>query len=165
MGGIYVDASVNIQQGLYNDLKKYAQNYAKGMALETKNILVDEAKNALDIFYGDYHPSVYDRTDNLHMNSFEPYYSNSHGSIYRGGVKFSSANMEEVYNAPAQWVFNLALGSGIHGLPGQGLPVTNPTPINRVEQKRDNLIGVINMLSSAGEAMARNDTYQFLHIN
>ena len=99
-------------------MRKFATNYAKGMALEAKRILTDEAKTALDIYYGDYNPILYNRTSNLHDNSYEPYYSNAHGSIIRGGVKFTSSAMGEVYNAPASWVFNLAMGSGIHGLPG-----------------------------------------------
>ena len=165
MASVSTTVKVDVAQGLYSDLKKFATNYAKGMALEVKRILTDEAKTALDIFYGDYSPMVYSRTNNLHDNSYEPYYSNAHGSIIRGGVKFSPDNMDEVYRAPASWVFSLGVGSGIHRLPGQGLSVTNPTPINYVEQKRDNLAGLTGMLSGAGESLARSDSYTYLTVN
>lgn len=165
MASITSDIKIKVEQGLYNDLKKYAQNVAKGMAIEAKKILTEEAKTALDIYYGDYMPEYYIRTNNLHNNSFEPYYSNAHGSIYRGGVKFTSDNMGEVYNAPAEWIFSFAIGSGIHGLPGQGLPVTVPTPLDYVEKKRDALVGISSFLSGAGLEMARNDSYTYLNIN
>ena len=161
MSNVSVTVETKVEKGLYDDLKKFASNVAKGMALETRKLLTQEAHTALDIYYSDYSPILYDRTNNLLNGSYEPYYSNAHGTIYRGGVKFSSDNMAEVYRAPAEWVFSLAAGSGIHGLPGQGLPVTTPDPISYVEQKRDSLSG-IGSLSSAGIALAKSDSYQYL---
>lgn len=158
---------IKISDSLFKDLKKYAQSIAKSMAISTREELSKETKNAIDFFYNDYDPEYYKRTYNLRDNTFAPYYSNAHGDIYRGGVTLSNSNWKNKYHGPDEYVFNLTLGEGLHGLPwqaakGEEIPRTVPTPIDRIEDARDNIISNINLYKDEAISFAKRQSYDVI---
>ena len=137
------------------------------MALATREKLVKGSANAIDIFYNDYEPKYYKRTYNLENNTIHPYYSNAHGNIFRGGVTLSYDNWNNHYNGPDEYVFNLTLGEGLHGIPwqqseGKEIPRTSPTPIDIIEELRDNIIFDIDYYKDKAMRFAKQQSYSVL---
>ena len=158
---------VTVSQNLIKDLRKYAQNIAKNMAISVREEMCKQTKDAIDAFYNDYDPEYYKRTYNLKDNTYEPYYSNAHGNVYRGGVTLSYDNWNNNYNGPDEYIFNLTLGEGLHGLPwqsskGEEIPRTIPTPIDRIEDAMDSILDNIKLYEDKAMAFAKKQSYHYL---
>lgn len=143
------------------DLKKYTRNVLYNAAKQVQKELSEEATWAIANFYQDYSPKTYKRHYyNFMDNSFEEYYSNAHGNIYRGGIQFTIDEMDELYNYPVKNVFETVY-DGWHGLPGEWSPTEqmSPTPMERILQKQQEIIDNQNKYIEDAKAVAIKDSY------
>ena len=101
-----------MQKDIEKWMKTYAETYCKQAAKEITNM----AKDAIQKFYDDYTPRYYNRTFNLKIGSYSPYYHNNGRNIY-GGVRISSANMDE-YKGAGISAYEIATSAWRHGLHG-----------------------------------------------
>ena len=62
---------------LYKDLKKYTMAFSREYVQVGADELTREAQNAMNMFYGDYSPIYYNRTDDLRSNSYSKYIHNN----------------------------------------------------------------------------------------
>lgn len=76
------------------DLKLFSETFATTAGKMAADKGVKIARQAIEIFYSSYGPSIYRRTDNLKNNSYERYYKNNGNKVY-GGVVISSNKMAE----------------------------------------------------------------------
>lgn len=76
------------------DLKLFSETFATTAGKMAADKGVKIARQAIEIFYSSYGPSIYLRTDNLKNNSYERYYKNNGNKVY-GGVVISSNKMAE----------------------------------------------------------------------
>lgn len=111
---------------LYKDLKKYTMAFAKEYVQVGADELTREAQNAMNMFYGDYSPIYYNRTDDLRSNSYSKYIHNN-GRYYYGGVKISADGMSPYYHGqgesvPASMIANM----GWHGWHGPMIQTAPP---------------------------------------
>lgn len=134
----------NAADYVIKELQNRAQTACKWAADE----LTDEARNAIDDFYGSYSPAVYGRTGGLNQ-SYRRYYSNKHGNIIYGGVELtdSSSSYSSVLSGKGvdnAFVTSLAWFAGRHGFTeafpdwmhiNNYPPTTSPTPHERVVKR------------------------------
>lgn len=138
-------------------LEKYAKEVGRITAADIRDELTDAAFNAIVKFYESYSPRSYRRHYyNFLEKSFRKYYSNAHGTIYRGGVEFTPQLMDDIYQSssgysPAQvteQVFDTVY-AGFHGVastqiypgsaPRYSPPVMRPSPMELILSKRDEI--------------------------
>ena len=101
--------------GLETYITEYANNVARTVAGQIRDDLYDEAKLAIEEFYNSYNPKYYRRHYyNFYNKSFKKYYSNAHGTIYRGGIELTPENLDSIYRAPTDLVFETVY-AGFHG--------------------------------------------------
>lgn len=147
--------------GLEAYIKEYASNVARNVAGQIRDDLFKEAKLAIEAFYNSYSPKYYRRHYyNFYNKSFKKYYSNAHGTIYRGGVELTPENLDSIYRAPAEFVFETVY-AGYHGPAdfgvgwgrthddlknfspvgnGEGIESSTAVPMEMIEKKRDYII-------------------------
>lgn len=179
---------ITISKELCDDLKKYANKVAVGIASTIRDEMFDEAKNAIHDFYSDYTPINYKRHYyNFSNKSFKKYYYNGHNSIVRGGIELTPYLMDDIYSSSingtqkylsaekidgfheqdlTDYVFNLVY-SGYHGNMSMinsafSVPVTNPSPYERLLNKRDSIIKNINKYKNIGINRANQEFYRTL---
>lgn len=126
--------------GIEADMKKYMETYAKSYTEEAAKQLTNQAQSCIEMFYRDYTPKVYDRTEDLLKNSYKPYRHNNSDSYY-GGVRitadfmspyYSGGIMSHTYTAP---IVIAQLGwHGWHGDPtgygGRFEPIRTTPPLD-----------------------------------
>ena len=99
---------ITINSNLIQDLKTYSTTVCVSLATQVRDVMYDEAKTAIALFYASYDPIYYNRRYyNFENNSFKKYYSNPHGSIVRGGVELTPNNLDDIYRADASYIFKL----------------------------------------------------------
>ena len=98
------------------DIKLCSQIFATTAGKMAADEGVKIAKQAIEIFYSSYSPSIYRRTDNLKNNSYERYYKNNGNKVY-GGVIISSNKMAEYQYGTwsAAKVVSSTWAGGTHG--------------------------------------------------
>jgi len=95
-------------------LEKSGRKQAKLLAKETAISLTNEYRYLIEKFYNEYTPKFYKRIWELRETGI-PFYQNSHGRVYYGGVKISSDNMwNSYYHDSTKEVLQSALES-YHG--------------------------------------------------
>ena len=131
--------SVNIS-GLKDYLERYAKEVGHLTAADIRDELTDTAFYAIVRFYEDYSPTSYKRHYyNFLEKSFRKYYSNAHGTIYRGGVELTPQLMDNIYQSSSGYsdsqiteqVFDTVY-AGFHGVAStQIYPGSAPRKIPR----------------------------------
>ena len=162
---------VELKDELIKDLTKYAVTVAKSLATQVRDEMNETANQAIEDFYDDYTPLFYRRHRyNFMENSFVKYYKNPHNSIIRGGVELTPYNLDDIYRADTEYVFNLVY-LGYHGnvnmLPRRvsNVPhIMSPNPLDILLDKRDYLVKNIKNYKSAALEQANNNSYSTLII-
>lgn len=162
---------INIEKELVKDLKKYASTVCVSLASQVRDELYETARYAIEEFYNDYSPWNYRRHYYNFINkSFYKFYRNPHNSIIRGGIELSYEQMDDIYKADTDYVFDLVY-HGFHGNVGSFLhsisnipPVMNPTPLDILYDKRDYLINNINNYTNIAIDKANKVSYNTLNI-
>lgn len=141
--------------GLEKTLMEYGNERLRQTAGKIRDTLYEEGKLAIEEFYNSYNPVFYRRHYyNFYNKSFKKYYSNAHGTVYRGGIELTPQNMDSIYQDPVEEVFDTVY-AGLHGpagaittgyasiggIPRNFSPVhrTN-SPMERLLKKRDEII-------------------------
>lgn len=163
--------NVKINDELINDLKQYASSVCVSLASKVRDEMYEEAKLAIDTFYNHYEPLYYKRHEyNLKKNSFKKYYKNPHNSIVRGGIELTPYELDDLYRADTEYVFNLVY-LGYHGnvnmFPHRDKiynipPVMDPDPFTILLNKRDYLVENINNYRGDAISKAKNQSYDTL---
>lgn len=164
-------SKITIEKDLIDDLKKYASTVCVSLAGQVRDELYETARYAIEEFYNDYSPLYYKRHFyNFKEKSFFKYYKNPHNSIIRGGIELSSEQMDDIYRAETEYVFDLvyhgfhgnveALPRSISNIP----PVMNPSPLDILYDKRDYLIENIDDYSDVAIEKANKNSYNTLTI-
>lgn len=133
-----------VEDALLNILRQKAQKAASKIATE----LTNEAKLAIEEFYGDYSPVIYKRQGGL-KGTYKRYYRNPHGKIYHGGVELipgtgSYSSVVSGKSVGSDFISALAVFNGMHGnveaLPFKVNvipPRMSPTPYEKIRIKKD----------------------------
>ena len=113
-------------QGMKNEFKKYAQDEAKRLAIKARKEICEEYQSAISTFYAEFTPTEWERMYEYY-HSFTPFYENSHGMIYYGGIDINPSRMYDHYQEGSQAAINTML-LGVHGPiwgrgPKTGFPV------------------------------------------
>lgn len=148
---------------LSEDLKKYSENICKILAQDVADILTEEAQKSISDFYS-YTPRYYQRHDNFNY-SFRRDYKNRNPRFY-GGVELLMDSLPAVYtgtNSDPNSVF-WRVYSGYHGIASfQGrAPIMRPAPINRILNKRDEIVHNQNSYIDNAESKAKRQKYNLL---
>ena len=162
---------INIEKELLNDLKKYASTVCVSLAGQVRDELYETARYAIEEFYNDYNPLYYRRHYYNFMNkSFFKHYKNPHNSIIRGGIELSFEQMDDIYRADKEYVFDLVY-HGFHGnveaFPHSisNVPsVMNPSPLDILYDKRNYLVASIDKYSNTAIDKANNKSYTTLNV-
>ena len=146
-------AKININNNFKKELQKYSNSFIKGIAQKVKEELIQTAFNAIVRFYTSWSPKYYERHYYNFMDySFKGYYKNPHNMIVRGGVELTPYRMRDIYEDPTQEVFDLVY-QGFHGMAGitnPNIPRMNPSPIQLLYLRRDNIVKNISIYEKYG---------------
>ena len=142
---------------LVDYLEKYSKEVGRITAVDIRDELTETAFNAIVAFYESYTPRSYKRHYyNFLEKSFRKYYSNAHGTIFRGGVELTPQLMDNIYQSSAGYspaqvteqVFDTVY-AGFHGVastqiyPGEAPrfspAVMRPSPMELILSKRDEI--------------------------
>lgn len=162
------------------DLKKYCGKVLSSAAGKIRDELTEEAFNAIVYFYTSWAPKYYRRHYyNFLEKSFEKYYSNPHGTIYRGGVKLTPEEMDDIYQHPkndpdydiVQEVFD-SVYAGFHGVSSMFVnpytftvtPVMDPSPMERIYARRDYIERHIDEYIDYGKSQANSQSYSTIKV-
>jgi hypothetical protein len=111
--------------GMKKQFKEYANSEAKRMALKAREEICKEYLMTVGDFYAEFTPKVWQR-QYQYLNSFTPFYENSHGTIFYGGIDINPGGMADHYEEGSE----AALGTMLLGKHGpidgygpSGLPV------------------------------------------
>lgn len=154
----------NIKKILLQDLNKYAANISKYMAQTIADELTEEAELAINDFYNQYNPKYYYRHGNF-TKSFKRKYSN-HNPVFSGGVELLEDSLPNVYtgrNSSSESIF-WRVYLGYHGIASmQGFaPILSPSPIQRLYNKRDEIIKNSKKYENKAIKKAQSDSYTYL---
>ena len=164
---------IYIDNALIKDLQTYASSVCVSLATTVRDELYEEAKLAIDAFYEDYTPLYYKRHKyNFKKNSFIKYYKNPHNSIVCGGIELTPNELDDLYRAEPEYVFDLVY-LGYHGnvellTPYQKInnipPVMEPGPYEILLDKRDWLVKNINNYKILAVNKAKEKQYTTLRV-
>lgn len=150
--------NITISDQLINDFKKFSSIVAKNAAIQTRDILTREYRLSIENFYNAYEPQQYNRGYGLY-DSFSPYYKNSHGNIFYGGVYISAEKMNDDYHDPKEYVLDVAL-QGYHGT---SAIVTYPAPLEHILKYRDYIqVFLLQNIINNAVNIAKKSNYNFL---
>lgn len=149
---------------LKNDLNKYASNIGKYMAQSIADDMTKEASSVISDFYNQYDPKYYYRHNNF-IKSFKRKYSN-HNPIFSGGVELLEDSLPNVYfgrnTSPESVFWRVYLGyHGIASIQGNA-PIMSPSPIQRLYNKRDEIVNKISQYKNKAISKAKTDDYTYL---
>ncbi len=103
--------------GLFNALVKYGNDVCRKTTHNIADELTKTASFAIEDFYEDYPPHVYQRHYyNFEKKSFKRYYEHSHGKKFYGGVELTPERMDDIYEGTVSQVFS-SVYNGFHGIP------------------------------------------------
>lgn len=147
-----------IPEVLKKDIRKYANNVAKHIAMAVRDDMAKEYKYVVEQFYSEYRPRYYFRYDEL-WDTYEPYYHNSSPNFYGGIILDGSKMSDELYQDSAGAYSSFL--NGYHGHPSLGIYGS----INAYEHMmdyRDSIIANIGSYYAPANAKARKDSYSIL---
>lgn len=155
---------LQIKENLKSDLIKYGNSIAKHTARIISDELTQEARFAIEDFYNQYEPKHYYR----HMNfrkSFKRSYKNR-SPIYSGGVELLEDLLPNVYSGrnskPESVFWRVYLGyHGIASMQGYA-PIMKPSPIQRLYNKKNEILNNQDKYISLAEKYAKEDSYIYL---
>ena len=142
------------QEKLREDIEKYTMTIAKTYCREGMYEITKMAHYAMNKFYADYNPKIYDRTfdlfnpkkHDLSNGSVIPYYHNNRERIY-GGVRISSRNMSpyQPFSKNPTDPSDVAWFAwhGYHGHPLRGISMS-PSPLEIVRKMMEKEQFLIN---------------------
>lgn len=146
-------AKININNKLKEELEKYSNSFIRGIVQEVKEELTKTAYNAITRFYTSWTPKYYNRHYYNFMNySFKGYFKSPHNTIIRGGVELTPYRMKDIYEDSTQEVFDLVY-HGFHGMAGitnSNIPKMDPSPIELIYLRRNNIVNNIGMYKKYG---------------
>ena len=153
----------NFRKQLGEDLINYGKNICKLLAQDITDNLVQESRLSIKDFYL-YSPKKYFIHGNFNY-SFRRDYKNRYPRFY-GGVELLIDSLPDVYtgtNSDPKSVF-WRVYSGYHGIASfQGYaPIMRPAPINRILNKREELIKQQDRYIGNAEKKARNLRYNIM---
>lgn len=90
-GNITIDGQAGKQR-----FKEFANSQAKRLALKARDEICKEYLCTVGDFYAEFEPKVWKRQWQ-YLNSFTPFYQNSHGQIFYGGVDINPGGMADHY--------------------------------------------------------------------
>lgn len=134
------------------ELKQYTNQILANTAGQIRDELTEETLCSIEDFYNDYTPLYYKRHYyNFYNNSFTKYYSNAHGTIFRGGVQLTPELLDDIYQDSTEEVFD-SVFAGFHGVSSMFFnpksfsvtPRMTPSPMERILNKRSYIIDNIN---------------------
>lgn len=166
-----VKNKITIDNDLIKDLKQYSSTVCVSLAAQVRDEMYKEAQLAIEKFYDDYKPIFYKRHYyNFRKNSFLKYYKNPHNSIVRGGIELTPYELDDLYRADKEYVFNLVY-LGYHGnvnmLPysiSNIPPTMTPNPFDMLLDKRDYLIDHIDDYKDIAINKANKQAYSMLNV-
>ena len=120
-GNIIIDGSQAKER-----FKEYANSEAKRLALKAREEICNEYMNTINDFYAEFTPKVWKRQHGYYK-TYTPFYENSHGTIFYGGIVIHNAGMPEDHyvEGPEAALGTLLLGKHgpVWGYGPSGLPV------------------------------------------
>lgn len=94
--------------------RKYTNSEAKRLALKARDEICREYNDTIQNFYAEFTPRVWKRQYGYYQ-SYTPFYANSHGTIFYGGIDIHNAGMPgDHYEEGPEAAINTML-AGIHG--------------------------------------------------
>lgn len=151
------------KQALAKDLKNYGENICRNLAQDITDELTEEAKHSIEDFYS-YQPKYYLRHNNFNK-SYRRDYKNRSPRFY-GGVELLMDELPDVYsgtNSDPNSVF-WRVYSGYHGIASfRGhAPIMRPAPINRILNKRNEIVANQNNYINKADCKAQKMKYNIL---
>lgn len=112
--------------GMKEQFKEYANSEAKRLALKAREEICNQYMCTIGDFYAEFEPKFWDRQYG-YFRSFTPFYQNSHGTIFYGGIDIHNAGMPgDHYNeGPDAAIATMLAGKHgpFDGFGPSGLPV------------------------------------------
>lgn len=100
--------------GMKDQFKRQAQAAAKSLAIKAREEICNEYIATIGDFYAEFSPRVWKRQYGYYK-SYIPYYENSHGWIYYGGIDIHNAGMPEGHYLEGPNAAINTMLAGIHG--------------------------------------------------
>lgn len=119
-GNISIDGSAGIER-----FRQFANSQAKRLALKAREEICKEYMITVGDFYAEFSPRVWKRQFG-YFSTFTPFYQNSHGTIYYGGIHMHPGDGDGRYQEGAGAAFGtLMIGKHgpVDGYGPTGLPV------------------------------------------
>lgn len=134
--------------GLFNALVKYGNEVCRKTAQNIATDLTKTAEFAINEFYEDYSPVMYQRHFyNFERKSFKRYYEHSHSKKFYGGVELTPERMDDIYEGTVNQVFS-SVYNGWHGVPmgkyTQEIERMDPTPYDIIYDRYFDIVLNIN---------------------
>lgn len=163
MATVEVDAAT-----IERDVIKYFKTYAREYAKEASEQLTKKAKTCIEMFYNDYTPKYYDRTEDLKDNSVYSYFKNQGNDTYYGGVRISTDKMQPYYSGKdiTDPLTVAQLGwHGFHGDPtgysGRFEPIWTTSPLSVLTQFATSQ-QFFNSIDESASKMTLSQNYEVL---
>lgn len=132
-------ASSGYRQQLINiktDVGKIASKLAHGLAEEAEKDLIKAHDQIIDNYYKAHDPNSYNRKHNLYNALTSHQISQRHrtigGQVFTASVVVGYEDMNDVYRAPVETIFDLMWNKGVRGLPHHGNNPLNKSWTNPV---------------------------------
>lgn len=131
-------------------LEQYTKNILRITAASIRDELAETASSSLVAFYEHYTPRYYKRHYyNFLEYSYKKYYSNPHGTVYRGGIELTPDVMKNIYTIDTEQVFDTVF-AGFHGVASTHMypegtahqfvpPRMSPSPMEIILNKQKNI--------------------------
>lgn len=152
-------------EGFEKDLRRYMKTFAQACAKEASKQITRQAKTCIEMFYLQYIPTCYRRTENLKDNSYVSYYHNN-GRAYYGGTRITSDFMVSNYQDDPFVVAKLSW-DGWHGSPtgyGGRFPSIRTTPPLNTLQEFVNDDKFQNFIMECGNRAASSQNYNYIKV-
>lgn len=139
MAGLWIQIDWS---GMKNYFKEFSNSEAKRLALKARDEICKEYLCTIGDFYAEFSPRVWERQFQ-YLNSFTPFYENSHGGIFYGGIDINPGGMHDHYeygSGDALFTMLYGIHGPIMGKGPAGLPV-----LAHMEQFVQSLAGSISL--------------------
>lgn len=156
---------------LIQDIIKFGEDISKYVGQQITNDLYEEARSAIKDFYSDYTPKYYVRNYNF-WKSYKKYHQN-YGGVRTAGVELRMFQLPDDYRGHNSDPINVfwRVYNGYHGIASfisnrigaptastinrtTYVPITSPSPLQRLEKKRDEIIKNQSKYKDKAEQMA-----------
>lgn len=111
-------------KNIKSDVGKIASNLAKGLAERAEKDLIKAHDQIIDNYYQAHNPSSYNRKHNLYNalinHTIKKRNRTIGGKVYTASVTVGNTDMNDIYRASTETVFDLVWNKGVRGLPHHG---------------------------------------------